>query len=124
MFTNSFSFDVQVSVASTAVAAPSNASGAWAKGNSSSVLFKEAKPTPPPANWAGHLQRRREETEAHPQNDMRRARFWDPSWQGFDITMFRGYDEEDMILGFKCPFPDCGSFYSVSKIKANCFPGE
>lgn len=102
------------------MASLSNASGAWSTGNSSTVLFKDVKPTPLPANYAAMLQRRQEEAKAHPQNDMRRARFWDPSWQGFDISMFRGYDEEKMILGFECPFPDCKSFYTVSMRRTKC----
>ena len=96
------------------MAASSNVSVAWMNGNTSQMLFKEAKPTPPPTNYGHLLQRRQEEAQAHPNNDIRRARFWDPSWDHFDISVFDYYDEEEG-WGYKCPFPDCEeSFYVVS----------
>lgn len=96
------------------MASPSNVSEIWS-GNTSQVLFKGAKATPPPADYERMLQRREEEAEAHPNNDLMRARFWDPSWEHFNANVFKKWDEEYMVEVYQCPFPGCNQVsYTVS----------
>jgi hypothetical protein len=78
---------------------------AWDTGNTSQVLFKDAKPTPMPGDWQGIL-KHREEEQANDKNILN-SRFWDPTSKEFDSSLF--YDH--VIFKYSCPFKDCLSAY-------------
>ena len=74
---------------------------AWSTGKTSKALFKDARPTPAPGDWAAILKRREEDALAASYVDLRSVRFWDASSDEYRPDLFF-----DGHL-YRCPFAQC-----------------
>jgi len=79
----------------------------WTTGNTSKALFKDARPNPPPGEWAAILRSKQEEAASDTRTNLLHLRFYDPSSPDYDPDRFL----HSVIQKYCCPFPICDDVY-------------
>lgn len=81
----------------------------WSTGHSSQVLFKDAKPTPPPGDWQAWREHDEQELAKSNGTNLFRTRFWDRHSSEYVIP--RCYNP--LIDRYCCPMPECEETYEA-----------